>query len=129
MTGGPWYNTYICKKSHGKVFEGFIINARTDRYNIMCYIGAHEKEHLSSYDDGSSGQGCPIPSNSTIEALDSLSATIDFISCWLKSLEHNFIERCNMYIFNMNKLFQKIPAELPTQPSPRKKANHYYMIL
>ena len=45
MTGSPWYNTYICKKLNGKVFEGFIRNARTDRYNIMCYIDAHEKEH------------------------------------------------------------------------------------
>ena len=41
MTGGIWYNTYICKKLHGKLFEGFIINARTDRYNIMCYIDAY----------------------------------------------------------------------------------------
>ena len=41
MTGGPWYNTYICKNSHGKLFEGFIINARTDRYPIMCYIDAY----------------------------------------------------------------------------------------
>ena len=31
LTGGPWYNTYICKKLCGKLFEGFIINARTDR--------------------------------------------------------------------------------------------------
>ena len=23
ITGGPWYNTYICKKLHGKVFEGY----------------------------------------------------------------------------------------------------------
>ena len=38
MTGGPCYNTYICKKLHGKVFEGFIRNTRTDRYNIMCSI-------------------------------------------------------------------------------------------
>ena len=45
MTGGPWYNIYICRKLHGKVFEGFIINTRTDRYHIMCSIDAHEKEH------------------------------------------------------------------------------------
>ena len=63
MTGGSWYNTSICKKLHGKVFEGFIRNARTDRYNIMCYIDAHDKYHLSSCDDGSRGGGCPIPSN------------------------------------------------------------------
>ena len=26
-----------------------------------------------------------------------------------------------MYVFNMNKLFQKIPVELPKQPIPKKK--------
>ena len=45
MTGGPWYNTYICGKLHGKLFEGFIINARTDRYYIMCSIDAYEQDH------------------------------------------------------------------------------------
>ena len=60
MTGGTWYNTSICKKLHGKVFEGFIRNSRTDRYNIMCSIYAHEKEHQSSCDDGSSVEDFPI---------------------------------------------------------------------
>ena len=45
MTGGSWYNTSIFKKLHRKVFEVFIINARTDKYNIMCSINAHKKEH------------------------------------------------------------------------------------
>ena len=58
-----------CKKLHGEVLEGFIRNARTDRYNIMCSIDTHEKEHTSSFYDGISGGGCPLPSNSTIEAL------------------------------------------------------------
>ena len=40
---GPWYNIYICDKLLGNVFEGFIINARTERYNIICSIDAHEK--------------------------------------------------------------------------------------
>ena len=31
MIFGPWYNTSICKKLRGKLFEGFIINARTDK--------------------------------------------------------------------------------------------------
>ena len=84
MTGGTWYNTYICKKLHGNMFQGFIRNARTDRYNIMCYIYAHEKEHQSSWDDSISVGGRPIPSNSTIDALVLLSATIDFIECWIK---------------------------------------------
>ena len=43
MTGVPWYNTYICKKLHGKVLEGFIRKARTGIYNIICSIYAHEK--------------------------------------------------------------------------------------
>ena len=43
ITGGPWYNTFICKKLHGNVFEGFIRNERTDRYNIMRSIDAHGK--------------------------------------------------------------------------------------
>ena len=42
LTGVTWYNTSICKKLHGKLFEGFIRNARTDRYNIMCSIDAYE---------------------------------------------------------------------------------------
>ena len=45
MTGGPWYNTSICTKLHRKVLEGFIRNARTYRYIIMCSIDVHEKEH------------------------------------------------------------------------------------
>ena len=60
MTGGTWYNTYICKKLHGKVFEVFIRNARADRYNIMGSVDAHEKYHQSSCHDGSSGGGCPL---------------------------------------------------------------------
>ena len=60
MTCGPWYNTYICKKLHGKVFEGFIINSITDIYNIICSIDAHEKYRQSYCDDGSSGGGCPL---------------------------------------------------------------------
>ena len=98
ITRGPWYNTSICKKLHGKLFEVFIINVRTDRYTIMCYIDAHEKEHPSSCGDGSSGGDFPLPSNSTKEALVLLGATIDFISCWLKALEQNVLERCNIYV-------------------------------
>ena len=45
MTGGPWYNTSICKKLHGKLFEGFIINERNDRCDIMCSIDAYDREH------------------------------------------------------------------------------------
>ena len=50
-----------------------------------------------------------------------LGATIYFIGCWLKAFEQNFIELCNLYANNMDKLFQKIPVELPNQPIPKEK--------
>ena len=49
MTGGPWYKTSICKKLHGKLFEGFIMNPRTDIYHIMCSTNAHEEEYQSAF--------------------------------------------------------------------------------
>ena len=61
MTGGPWYNTSICKKIHKNVFEEFIRNTRTDRYNLMCSIEAHGKNNPSEHDDGSSSDGYPLP--------------------------------------------------------------------
>ena len=92
MTGGTWYNTFICNNLHGECFEVFIINARTERYNIMCSIDAYERENQSSscY-DFSSGGGCPLTITSMTKALESIGATIDFIGFWLKSLEHNFL--------------------------------------
>ena len=38
---GPWYNKNICSKLHGIKFEGFITQARIDRYNIICPLVAH----------------------------------------------------------------------------------------
>ena len=40
---GPWYNTAICSKFYGKMFEYFIRYKRTDRYHLICYIIAHDK--------------------------------------------------------------------------------------
>ena len=70
MIGGPWYHTSICKKLHGKAFEAFIINSRTDWYNTLWSIDAYEKEHQSSSCNyGSSGRGYPLTKNSTTESL------------------------------------------------------------
>ena len=65
ITGGTWYNTSICKKLHVTVFEAFIRNSRTDRYSLMGYIDAHEKQQPSYFDGGNSGGGNVLPSNST----------------------------------------------------------------
>ena len=69
MTCGPWYNTSIYEKLHGKFFEVFIRNARTDRYHIMCSIDSNGNENQSAICDGISGWGCTLPTNSTTEAL------------------------------------------------------------
>ena len=44
ITYGPWYTTSICTKLHRTVFEKYIINARTERYDLMCYIYVYEKQ-------------------------------------------------------------------------------------
>ena len=37
----PWYNRNICSKLNGSRFEDFITQARTDQYNLMCYLVPH----------------------------------------------------------------------------------------
>ena len=49
-----------------------------------------------------------------------LDATINFIGYWLKSIEHNVIERCNMYVFNMNIFFRKYQLNFLNNPVQRK---------
>ena len=44
LNKGPWYNTAICSRLHGSLFDDFITHARTDRYNLMCSLFAHDKK-------------------------------------------------------------------------------------
>ena len=44
LNEGLWYNTSICSKMHGKMFEDFIRHAITDRYHIICSMIAHDKK-------------------------------------------------------------------------------------
>ena len=50
-----------------------------------------------------------------------LGATIYFVGCWLKALEHNFLEHLNLYTHYTGELFQKINVELTNQPSTKGK--------
>ena len=43
LNKGPWYNTSICSKLYGSMFDDFITQAITDRYNLMCYLVAHDR--------------------------------------------------------------------------------------
>ena len=56
LNEGPWYNTVICSRMHGSLFEDFITNARNDRYNILCYLFAHDKKQ-PVYEYGESSIG------------------------------------------------------------------------
>ena len=83
LNKGRWYNTDKCSRLHGSLFEDFITHARTDRYNIMCYLVSHDKKLLSyEYFESSIGDRL-IPKNVTTKALEALGATLNFIDIWL----------------------------------------------
>ena len=102
---GPYYNTDICSKFHGKMFEDFITHARTDRYNLMCYIVSHDKKQPSYEDEDSSILDRPIPKNATTEALEALGATLNFIDIWIKLFYHDYDVRREAYNIYMENMF------------------------
>ena len=87
LNKGLWYNTTICLRLHGSMFEYFITHAISDRYDFMCSLVAHDKIKTAyEYDESSIGDRS-IPKNATTEALEALGATINFIDIWLKLFE------------------------------------------
>ena len=84
LNKGPWYNTPICLKFHGSMFQDFITHARTYRYNIMCYLVVHDKmQPYYEYDESSLGDRS-IPKDAKPRALTELCDTRNFIDIWLK---------------------------------------------
>ena len=67
LNKGPWYNICIYLRFHGSLFEDFITHARTNRYNILCYLVAHDKEKPSYEDYESSIGDRLIPKHVTTE--------------------------------------------------------------
>ena len=51
LNKGHWYNISICLNFHGSMFEYFITHARTDRYDLICYLVAHDKIQPAYEDD------------------------------------------------------------------------------
>ena len=82
LNKGPWYNTSNNSKFYGNFFGYFIINGRTYRYNIMCYITAYYRQQTTCVDDVSSAGSILITKNSKTTALKSLGATLNFIYFW-----------------------------------------------
>ena len=96
-------------------------NARTDKYDIMCSIDAHEKQQPSYVDDGIRGDCNEVPPNLTTEALDSLGEAFYFIDCWLTLFDQNYQALSNIYGGSMQYLFKKIQVQLSKPPSHRNK--------
>ena len=64
---GPCHNKNICSKLYGTTFQGFITQARTYRYNIMCSLFAHDKMQDNEQDDESSIGDRVIPNDATVK--------------------------------------------------------------
>ena len=79
----------ICSKLYETSFEDFITQDRTDRYNIMCSLVAHDRLQQNKPDDENSTGNRVIPNDATVKALKLLGATFNFIEIML----HNFREK------------------------------------
>ena len=105
LNKGPWYNRNICSKLHEIKFEDFITQARTDRYNLMCSLVAHDRLQTDYEDDVSSIGDRAIPNDATIKTLEALGATFNFIDIWLKLLRKHYCARSESYINAMKEMF------------------------
>ena len=118
---GPWHNKNICSKLYGTIFEGFIIQARTDRYNIMCSLVAHDRMQDNKQDDESSIGDRVIPNDATVKALKSLGATFNFIDIWLHNFREKYVARSESYSIAMKEMFKQIPQNVEKPLTSREK--------
>ena len=65
----PWYNTDICSRLYGSLFEDFITQSRTYIYNLMYSLVAHDKIQQFFEDDERSTGDMLIPKHATTEVL------------------------------------------------------------
>ena len=96
-------------------------HARKNRYNILCYIVAHDKKQPDYEDDESSIGDRIIAKNVISEALEELGANFNFIEVWLKLLEDNYYARRVAYITAMKEMLKKIPTMMTKPLIPRQK--------
>ena len=93
---------------NGSLFDDFITQARTDRYNIMWSLVAHEKENSTSSDDESSLGERNVPKKLPTDTLKSLSAILKLIDEWLLMFPENYDAKCEAYKTAMGQLFKTI---------------------
>ena len=110
LNKGPWYNTAICSRLHGILFEYFITHARANRYNILCSLAAHDKKQHDYEDDEIIIGYRLIPKQVKTESLEALGASPNFIEIWLKLLNNNYDARRVAYSTSMIDMFKQIPT-------------------
>ena len=121
LNKGPWHNRNICYKLHGSRFEDFITQERTDIYNLICYLVAHDRLQLYYKNDENIIGYREIPDNSTIKTLEALGANFNFIDIWLKLLRENVDARCEAYINAMKLMFMQIPQTVEIALTSKQK--------
>ena len=121
LNKGLWYNTDICSKLNGSLFEDFITNSRTDRYNLRCSIVAHDKKQPDYEETESSIRDRLISKHATTETSEAFGATFNFIEIWPKLLEENYDARRGSYSTAMQDTFKQIPTTMTKPLSQRQK--------
>ena len=119
----------IGSKLYGTTFEGFIIQARTYKYKIICSLVAHYRMQDNKQDDESSIGDIEIPKDATVKALNSLCANFNFIDIWLHNFRHNHFARSESYTVAMVEMFKTIPQNVGKPLTTREKYQNSLQIL
>ena len=107
------------------MLDDFIRNGKTERFNIMCSITAHDKIQPTYVDYSNSVGGRAISKNATTAALESLGVTLNLIDFWLKLFHNNYEVRSKIYHEAMKKLFKLILTSKPKPLSHDKDTSCY----
>ena len=111
----------ICSKLYGIKFEDFITQARTDRYNIMCSLVAHDRLQDDYKDDEISIGNRAIPNDATVKALKSVSNTFSFIDICLNNFREKYFAQIESYSIAMKEMFKQIPQNVEKPLTSREK--------
>ena len=108
------------------MFEIFIRNVRTEKYNLMCSVTAHDSQQPTYVDDASISGGRSMHNNETTKALKSLGVTLNFIDCWFKHFQHNYQVILIIYHEAMIELFKQIPT-MKSRPLSQYKKHQFLL--
>ena len=72
-----------CSELHGSRFEDFIAQARTDRYNLICFLVANDRLQQDYKDDERRILDRVMTDDETIKKIEAVGPTINFIDILL----------------------------------------------